>query len=424
MKRIAIVAACLLGVWGVSGMRAAEETPHRESVLVGRVRAVMSEMLHRLPDYTCVETIERTTRGANETKYKRLDKVRVEVAYYKGSELYAWPGAPRLEARDLAEMVGGEGAIGTGDFALHLMAAYRGNAPLHFAGEETLHGRKAYKFTQDVPMEASNFTMSAAPVRGVVGYRVTAWHAADTLDLLRFELTVTEFPSGMPLRKTFKAIDYQLVKVGESEFLLPATTDLTTVYANGVEGRTVSTFAHCRQYLGESTITFGDIDPGTGRPAERPPMKLPEGVKVPVRLNQDLDLTKAARGDLVEMAVSRDVLSQGHKVLERGAKVEARVEGVYCETKPYSYCFLLMRGESYDAAAQTGPFLGLLEQPTLEQELLQHRKIFATPGEQIPDEVIHAPKDLSVLLATGDGRLARGYPMIWRTLEIPGGPTP
>jgi len=48
----------------------------------------------------------------------------------------------------------------TGDFALHLMATYRGAVPLHFAGDDTLRGRIVLKFTQTVPVALSNYVVT------------------------------------------------------------------------------------------------------------------------------------------------------------------------------------------------------------------------------------------------------------------------
>ena len=425
MKCFKQLSAGLLAAAFAATVCAASEPADREDVLVGRVRAVMAEMLHRLPDYTCVETIERSTRPSGTEKFHQLDRVRVEVAYFKGSELYAWPGATRFEARDLADMVGGEGAIGTGDFALHLMATYRGPAPLHFAGRDTVRGRAALKFTQTVPIALSTFKVGT-PERFVVGYEVTAWHDAQSLALLRFELLVTQFPPGMPLRKTFKAIDYEEVTVGGSVFRLPVGTELSMVHVNGVENRTISRFARCRQYLGESTITFGDMDEGAAPAAQRTQGSLPAGVKVAARLSQETELADTARGDLLEMAVTQNVVSKGRTVLARGARLSARVEGVFCGMQPYAHCFVLVKGENYEDASRAGSFVGSLEQPTLESLLQQNQKLFR--GEQrmrIPDQVVRTAQDVSVLFAGGaNTKLPRGYPLIWRTLEVLGGSRP
>jgi hypothetical protein len=426
MRLLERMLPCLLATAAASALWGASETPDREAILVARVRTVMGEMLHRLPDYTCVETIERSARNPSQTKFRLLDRVRVEVAYFKGSELYAWPGAPKLEERDLAEMVGGEGAIGTGDFALHLMAVYRGLAALRFAGDDTMRGRAALKFTQTVPIALSNYMVYAPPVKGVVGYEVTAWHDAQSLDLLRFELRVTEFPAGMPIRKVFKAIEYQDVTVGGSGFSLPAVTELSMLRDTGLEGRTLSTFAHCRQYLGESTITYGDPEPAAGeQEAARTSAKLPAGVKVPLKLDREIELTTAARGDLLEMSVSREVVHNGRTVLAKGTKVAARIEGLFCGTAPYANCFVLLKTETYEDAARTGPFSGLLETPSLEHQLTESRNgITHVRSVSIPDEVEHAANDAGILFAAPSTKLPRGYPMIWRTLEVPGGSTP
>jgi len=104
--------------------------------------------------------------------------------------------------------------------------------------------------------------------------------------------------------------------VGGSEFRLPAATELTMVGENRLEARTRSTFAHCRQYLGESTITYGDPEPAGPREAARTNAKLPAGVKVAVKLNRTIELSAAARGDLVEMSVSREVVHEAGRCWE------------------------------------------------------------------------------------------------------------
>jgi hypothetical protein len=116
--------------------------------------------------------------------------------------------------------------------------------------------------------------------------------------------------------------------VGGSGFRLPAVTELTMLRDTGLEGRTLSTFAHCRQYLGESTITYGDPEPAGEHEAVRTSAKLPAGVKVSLILNREIELTTAARGDLLEMSVSREVVHNGRTVLAKGTKVEARIDGL------------------------------------------------------------------------------------------------
>jgi len=115
----------------------------------------------------------------------------------------------------------------------------------------------------------------------------------------------------------------------------------------------------------------------------------------------------------------------GRTVLARGAKVAARIEGLFCETAPYGNCFVLLKTETYEDASRTGPFTGQLETPSLEHQLTETRNgITHVRRVSIPDEVAHAGSDEGILFVVPGTKLPRGYPMIWRTLEVPGGSTP
>ena len=63
-----------------------------EVLLLARIKVKMAENLKGLPNYTCLQTIERSTRDAGNRRYRPLDTVRVEVALVDGKELFAWPG--------------------------------------------------------------------------------------------------------------------------------------------------------------------------------------------------------------------------------------------------------------------------------------------------------------------------------------------
>jgi hypothetical protein len=66
-----------------------------------------------------------------------------------------------------------------------------------------------------------------------------------------------------------------------------------------------------------------------------------------------------------------------------------------------------------------------LETPSLEHQLTESRNgITHVRSVSIPDEVEHAANDAGILFAAPSTKLPRGYPMIWRTLEVPGGSTP
>jgi len=76
--------------------------------LLARVRAGVHDNLSRLPNYTCVETIERAVRCKPSDKFAKSDNIRLEVAYVEGKELFGWPGAAKIEEPDIRKVVRGQ----------------------------------------------------------------------------------------------------------------------------------------------------------------------------------------------------------------------------------------------------------------------------------------------------------------------------
>lgn len=92
MNRMPQMRAWILCIF-CCGILGAQELSDQTTML-GRIRQKMADNLARTPDYTCLETIERSST------YQRahlLDRVRVEVALVSGKELSSWPGAEKFE---------------------------------------------------------------------------------------------------------------------------------------------------------------------------------------------------------------------------------------------------------------------------------------------------------------------------------------
>ena len=71
--------------------------------LLTKIRFHELDQLRGQPNYTCVETVERSQRAASTRKYTLLDTLRLEVALVGPKELFAWPGAKKFEDMELSE---------------------------------------------------------------------------------------------------------------------------------------------------------------------------------------------------------------------------------------------------------------------------------------------------------------------------------
>lgn len=395
----------------------------QDLLLLARIRNVVTRMLARMPNFTCVETIERSQREQTSKRYEMLDTIRLEVALVDGKELYAWPGAKKFEETDIRNLVGGQGAIGTGDFALHAKSIFLGgSARFDYKGEEMLKGRKVYKFHYHVPMDGSYYMMRMGNAEGMVGYQGYVWNDAETLELVQLEMTIDEIPPQVPLKQGHKLLEYAPAQIGAEIYTLPSGMDMSLTTMDGTESRNRTVFSSCRQYAGESTLIFEDPPPDTAeaKPAAAP-LVVPEGLAVGLKLAESVDLRKTVVGDKVKFLVAKNVEEKGRVVLAKGAEVEMRIDMSVCREFPTGHCFLALVPLSVTQGASTGPFAAKLEQPALDKQL-EMAFINLRPELRLPPaEMAQASPGASIVLLRGSkAKLSSGFNTIWRTLEARG----
>ena len=392
-----------------------------ETILLARIRSVVSGNLAHLPNFTCLQTIERSQRMPGAKRYRFLDNIRLEVALVEGKELYAWPGSPKFEERELRDMVGG-GAIGTGDFALHAKTIYLSDtARFTYQGTEELRGRKVHVFHYKVPMEASRYLMRIGKAEGPVGYQGHVYNDAETLEIARIEMHIDEVPPYLPLKEGHKVLDYAPMEIGGVRHVLPTSMEMTLVDLNGGENRNRAVFSGCKQYLGESRLIFEEPPPDSQTPQPVVQWTLPEGLDVRLRLSETLDLSKSAMGDPVVFEASRDAVRGGQVWLPRGAKVTLRLDHIACRDFPVSHCFFALVPGRFEFQNKSGDFRAELVQPDLYRSMEVLLRNVRPQLRTIPVEMGQAPEDAVIFVVSGQrGKLPSGFQTVWRTLKARG----
>lgn len=415
-------AAWVAALWAWQALSGQQYDPLKplsaDEVLLGRIRYVAAQTLSRLPNFTCVETIERSRRLAPTKKYEFLDTIRLEVAYVEGKEMYSWPGESRFEDRDLPKMVGGQGAIGTGDFVLHARSVLLGTATKFEAPvKEELDGRPVYRIGYRVPMASSGYILRILPQEGVVGYSGSVWHDRESLDLVKIETIIDEIPPHLPLKRGEKAIRYQRIAIGDGLHLMPVSMEMTLTQLTGGESRNLASFSGCRQYSGESTLIFEE-PAETKQEAGKVTATLPEGLSVNLRTAKPVDLKKAARGDLVEAVVAGDVKRRDVVLLPKGARVSLRISRIQCLNTPMAHCWLALLPGRFEFGNKEGEFRAAADPLDLDRaanltmrgisrmQLLRERMTMEEPEA-----------GAGLFLVRGDRSLPSDYQMLWRTLK-------
>ncbi|MCZ2148757.1 MAG: hypothetical protein LC126_13390 [Bryobacterales bacterium] len=390
-----------------------------ETLLLARIRARAAENLRRLPNYTCLETIERSMRRAASRRFELIDLVRLEVAYVDGKEMFAWPGSRTFEDRDITEMVSG-GAIGNGSFALHARGIFLSNSALfQYAGEITLAGRAAVRFDYHVPMVRSGYKLRVKPEEGIVGYKGSFWIDPQTLDLMRLDVDINDIPPNIPVAAGRESLEYARAKIGGKDFLLPRRSELMLTDLGGNESRNYLHFNGCREFSGESVINFEDVPEGP-IVGKKPPVHitLAEGLDVDLKLQTTIEAGVTAMGDPVTALVARDVRGKGHIYVPKGAVVAGRIVRLQRGNGPREAFWALgLLFDRIDFENQFGEFRAHMYPvtfpPSLAYSADPRRPAFYPTG---PEPTETNPR-IGILYLKGEkAKLPAGISTSWRTL--------
>ena len=305
-------------------------------LLLAKVKNRMAANLSRLPNYTCVQTVERFHRRSTTRKFDVLDTVRLEVALVEGKELFGWPGGDRIAESEISNLV--KGTIGNGDFALLAKSIFlTSSATFQYAGDSFLGARAAIKFDYKVPLFTSGYHLKVSPREAVVPYHGSFWVEPDTFDLLRLELTVDDLPSYLGLAAATDSMEYARVEIGGSKFLLPQSSELSMIELNGAESRNQTRFGGCRQFTGESVLSFADSS-ASPEPAPKPAVKkiaLPQDMMLELSLETPIDSDTSAVGDSIKARLRHNLRVHHALLIPKGAELSAHIARLERSNRTY-----------------------------------------------------------------------------------------
>lgn len=393
-----------------------------EVLQLSRIKRHMGQVLERQPNYTCLETIERSQRSGRNRKFQLVDALHLEVAVVEGKELFSWPGEREFKERDLRELAP-TGAIGNGSFALHARSVFLSNAPMiTYRGTEELDGHTVARYDFDVPQFRSGYKISIGPQWSITGYHGSFWNDIATLDLVRLDVEATEIPPPVPLRMARDSMRYERVNIGETAFLLPKSSEMIMEDFQGGASRNVIAFSRCRQYAGESTLSFAEApEEGSAAPAALPEaISLPAGLLIELQLETPVKFPGNAIGDEIEARVIRDVKSKKAVVVPKGAVLKgniALIEKRY-DARGQTRMLVALKWREISFDGKVGPFEGQLEEGgAIPVNEFSPRGIYQKPSQRDLKMLPHR----DVFYVRKDSLdLPRGLLLYWRTLRLDG----
>ena len=389
---------------------------------LARFKEKVRQDMTSIPNYTCLETIERAHRQPHSRNFKPADTVRLEVSSVAGKELFAWPGSRQFEDREVTALVP-SGAIGTGMFATFAQNLFvTGKGTLEYRGEETLAGRGSVRYDFHLTQQESRWEIRASDAEETVAAKGSFWFDPVSLDLIRLDVYGDHMPYSLRLEEAVIRTFYARAHIGDADALLPKRSELTMTYFSGEANRDVIEFSDCHEYRSESTISF-DAPAASLPEVPKPQVRevdLPAGLLFPVELDTAIDSKTASVGDTLHARVVEEVRYEGDFAVPRGAVVSGHIRKLdrASSSRPFAVGIEFSEVEWKGARA------------TFYAELVDLDRKSAGTHQPVTYYDGHANKVLIEGGIPGAGifyieaarfRIVPGFHMLWRTLARPGG---
>lgn len=227
-------------------------------LLLQRIRGRIAAHLSQLHNYTCHVVIDRLVQDPSFSRLDQRDRAEFDVAFLGERELFSKPGEARFEEQSINRVVTA-GMIGNDILGSHDDDLFSGDAAtFKYAGSCRKDGHKTFRYNFQVPQASSRLLISLVNSGdAVVGCQGSFWVDSDTLDMVRLEWKTDHIPSSVGISSVRKSMHYKVMRVGNSDFLLPIQSELTSFDRTGRYRLNVVRLERCLEYTGQSVVTFG-----------------------------------------------------------------------------------------------------------------------------------------------------------------------
>lgn len=430
-RRLRSICALALLVSAGAPLGAPDDLP-REVLLLAHFKERMRQVLSLAPNYTCLETIQRSIQDRHAKAFSPLDSMLLEVSNVGGKELLAWPGARRFDEADLSSFAS-SGLMGSGVFASYAHTVFAHNTTtIQYHGDEDVEGRPMARFDFRIPPIWSGYQIKANGTSAEVGMVGSFWVDPASLELVRLEIYADEIPTELGIDRSVTVIEYARMRIGNSDVLLPQGSRLQMTLLSGEVHRNDIQFSHCHEYLAESSIRFDTPTRGPDPPSARK-VDLPAGLEVPIELETAIDSATAHVGDPLRGHVRSDVRQKAKTIIPKGAIVTGRIRGLVRLRSPEPAFDLTIELAELSWEDTRAEFYGELLPKAPEQARdapfkapMMNGRVSPMPHSAAPSSATDKGAGAGTIQIPGTGvlqmtgtrfQIPPGFRMNWRTLE-------
>lgn len=241
--------------------------------IISAVREYAMNYTKQLPNYICVQVTRRYVDQNAADAWRLVDTITTRLSYFDQHEDYKVVLVNNQPVTDIPmDKLGG--TVSQGEFASMMLDIFRAESRARFDWDHwaTLRGKRVYVFSYDIQQADSRYHIIADRALDYVpAYKGLLYIDKDTNQVMRIVMTPYDLPVTFPIQNVKTVLDYDYTKIGESEFLLPLKSVVSSRSARYMT-KNETEFRLYRKFGTESTIKFDTPEPlSEDKVKEKPP---------------------------------------------------------------------------------------------------------------------------------------------------------
>ena len=245
-----------------------------QAKIIDDTREYAKNYTKNLPNFICVQVTRRFVDPTGSGNAWRLaDTITTKLSYNEQHEDYQIilvNNSPVTNKR--MEDLGGTTSAGEFGSMMREIFAPESHAQFGWDHWGTLRGRLCYVFAYDIAQAYSQFHVTADKTLDIVpAYRGLVYIDKDTRMVTKITQIPYNMPETFPIHDVKLSLDYDFVKIGDVEFLLPLKS-VNTSSRTRFQTKNEIEFRLYRKFGTETTIKFDTPDPlPEEKTKEKPP---------------------------------------------------------------------------------------------------------------------------------------------------------
>jgi hypothetical protein len=227
-----------------------------EHPILVKAREASHAYLETMPNYFCQQITTRyVSTRRHKPDFQAQDIISAEVVVENGHERYRNLQVNFKPTKKTLDEIGGSRS--TGEFFTEQEDVFDPStaAEFRYSRPETIANRVAYVFSFKVTQPHSHWTIHHPSQSYRPAYKGSMWIDKETARVLRIEMQATGLPADFPFDVVETTSDYDFVKIGAREYLVPVRAEnLSCEAATGFCARNLIEFKNYRKFAAESEI--------------------------------------------------------------------------------------------------------------------------------------------------------------------------